>query len=116
MTTAVYVWRLRRAGRVARDTYRSRFGIETTYRQKNPARGFTTSPSPAYRLRLEGLAHRIRRVGVLRTEQIGGRRPPGGCGNSRSTPWSSGSPTPSATGSTRRENARYHNPAEEETG
>lgn len=96
VTTAAYVWRrrgrgvmavafagwgaaaacraTRAAGRAARDAYRTRFGIETTYRQKNQARGFTTSPSPGYRLLLEGLAHLIRQVWVLLTEQIGGPR------------------------------------------
>ena len=54
-----------------------RFGIETTYRQKNQARGFTTSPSPGYRLLLEGLGHLIRQVWVLLTEQIAGPRQTG---------------------------------------
>lgn len=70
----------RAAGRAARDTYRSRFGIETTYRQKNQARGFTTSRSAAYRPLLEGPAHLIRQVWVLLTEQIAGRRHPGWVG------------------------------------
>lgn len=98
VTTAAYVWRrrgrnravmviafagwgaaaarraTRAAGRVARATYRSRFGIETSYRQKNQSRGFTTSRSAAYRLLLEGLAHLIRQVWVLLTEQIAGTR------------------------------------------
>lgn len=99
VSTAVYVWRrrgrggrrvmavafagwgaaaarraTRAAGRAARDAYRTRFGIETTYRQKNQARGFTTSPSPGYRLLREGLAHLIRQVWVLLTEPIGGPR------------------------------------------
>lgn len=54
---------------------RGRFGIATTYRQKNQARGFTTSPGD--RLRLEGLAHLIRQVWVLPTERIAGHRPSG---------------------------------------
>jgi hypothetical protein len=92
VTTAVYVWRRRgragkamvvafagwaggrgrgrAAGRAARDAYRARFGIETSYRQKNQARAVTTSRDPAYRLLLEGLAHLIRQVWVLLTEQI----------------------------------------------
>lgn len=95
VTTAVYVWRRRGrsrgvmvmafagwagatarnpanrdAGRAACAAYRSRFGIETSYRQKNQARAFTTSRSAAYRLLLEGLAHLIRQVWVLLTEQL----------------------------------------------
>jgi hypothetical protein len=97
VSTTVYVWRRRRrgkhpgkamvigfgggwagpgagtrdAGRAARDAYRARFGIETTYRQKNQARAVTTSRNAAYRLLLEGLAHLIRQVWVLLTEQLG---------------------------------------------
>jgi hypothetical protein len=70
----------RAAGRAARDAYRARFGIETSYRQKNAARATTTSPNAAYRLLLEGLAHLIRQLWVLLTEQIGratGHRRPG---------------------------------------
>lgn len=95
VSTAVYVWRRRGrtrtvmvmafagwatatarrpvnrdAGRKACAVYRSRFGIETSYRQKNQARAFTTSRSAAYRLLLEGLAHLIRQVWVLLTEQL----------------------------------------------
>jgi hypothetical protein len=90
VTTAIYVWRRRRPagktmviafagrvnralGRLARNHYRARFGIETSYRQKNQARAKTTSRSPGYRLLLEGLAHLIRQVWVLLTEQIGRR-------------------------------------------
>ena len=94
--TAVYIWHRRRrgkhpgrvmaiafgghgpdsgkgpraAGRAARDAYRARFGIETTYRQKNQARAVTTSKNTAYRLLLEGLAHLIRQIWVLLTEQL----------------------------------------------
>ena len=60
----------RAAGRAARDAYRGRFGIETTYRQKNQARAITTSKNTAYRLLLEGLAHLIRQIWVLLTEQL----------------------------------------------
>jgi hypothetical protein len=94
VTTAVYVWRrrgggravvavafagwgaaaARRATRAARATYRTRFGIETSDRQENRARGFTTSRSPAYRLLLEGSAHLIRQVWVLLTEPVAGSR------------------------------------------
>jgi|tagenome__1003787_1003787.scaffolds.fasta_scaffold20631095_1 hypothetical protein len=98
VTTAVYVWHRRRrgkhpgkvmaiafggrggagpgggtraAGRAARDAYRARFGIETTYRQKNQARAVTTSRNAPYRLLLEGLAHLVRQVWALLTEQLG---------------------------------------------
>ena len=70
----------RAAGRLARRTYRARFGIETAYRQKNQARAWTTSRHAAYRLLLEGLAHLIRQVWVLLTEQLSqatGRGDPG---------------------------------------
>jgi hypothetical protein len=102
VTTAVYVWHRRRtgtslaiafggrwagagagtraAGRAARAAYRSRFGIETSYRQKNQARANTTSKNAAYRLLLEGLGYLIRQVWVLLTEQLGrvtGRWKPG---------------------------------------
>lgn len=60
----------RSRGRQARQLYRARFGIETSYRQKNQARAATTSRDPAYRLLLEGLAHLIRQVWVLLTEQL----------------------------------------------
>ena len=38
-----------------RRLYRRRFGIETSYRQKNQAQASTTSRDPVYRLLLEGL-------------------------------------------------------------
>lgn len=95
VTTAVYLWRrpgrraamviafsagasvahraTRQQGRQARRLYQARFGIETSYRQKNQARAMTTSRSPAYRLLLEGLGHLIRQVWVLLTEQLARR-------------------------------------------
>jgi len=54
---------VRRAWR-ARRRYRERFGIETSYRQKNQARGWTTSGHAEYRLLLEGLALVLRQVWV----------------------------------------------------
>lgn len=45
--------------------YRRRFGIETSYRQKNQAKAFTTSRDPVCRLLLEGLAHVLRQVQVV---------------------------------------------------
>lgn len=53
-----------------RRLYRRRFGIETSYRQKNQAEPTTTSKDPAYRLLLEGVAYLLRQVWVVLTEQI----------------------------------------------
>lgn len=58
----------RRAG-LGRRRYRERFGIETSYRQKNQARAWTMSRDVAYRLLLEGLAHLPRQIGVRLCEQ-----------------------------------------------
>lgn len=55
---------------VGRRRYRERFGIETSYRQKNQARGWTTSTSAEYRLLLEGLALVLRQVWVRLTQRI----------------------------------------------
>ena len=52
-----------------RQTYRTRFGIETSYRQKNQARGWTTSRDVGYRLLLEGVAHLVRQIWVLLNEE-----------------------------------------------
>ena len=54
----------------ARRHYRERFGIETSYRQKNQSRAWTTSDCVKYRLLLEGLAHLLRQVWVRLTEQM----------------------------------------------
>ena len=53
-----------------RRLYRQRFGIETSYRQKNQAEATTTSRDPVYRLLLEGVAYLLRQVWVVLTEQI----------------------------------------------
>jgi Transposase DDE domain len=50
--------------------YRQRFGIETSYRQKNQAQAQTTSRNPVYRLLLEGIAYVMRQVWVVLTEQL----------------------------------------------
>jgi hypothetical protein len=50
------------------DAFRGWFGIETSYRQKNQAKGTTTARSVAYRLLLEGLALLWRQVWVRLTE------------------------------------------------
>jgi hypothetical protein len=55
---------------LGRRRYRERFGIETSYRQKNQARGWTTSTNAEYRLLLEGLALVLRQVWVCLTQRI----------------------------------------------
>lgn len=57
-----------------RRLYRQRFGIETSYRQKNQAEASTTSRDPVYRLLLEGVAYLLRQVWVMLTELIARRR------------------------------------------
>lgn len=52
----------------SRRLYRRRFGIETSYRQKNQAQARTTSRDPTYRLLLEGIAYLLRQVWVMLTE------------------------------------------------
>ena len=63
------VSRVRRAW-LGRRRYRERFGVETSYRQKNQARGWTTGTSPEYRLLLEGVALVLRQVWVCLTLRI----------------------------------------------
>ncbi len=53
-----------------RRLYRRRFGIETSYRQKNQARGLTTSRDPVYRLLLEGLGYVLRQLWVVLTAAV----------------------------------------------
>jgi Transposase DDE domain len=53
-----------------RRLYRRRFGIETSYRQKNQGQASTTSRDPIYRLLLEGIAYLLRQVWVVLTEEI----------------------------------------------
>lgn len=53
--------------------YRRRFGIETSYRQKNQAKAVTTSRNPVYRLLLEGLGYLFRQVWVRLTEELARR-------------------------------------------
>jgi hypothetical protein len=55
---------------LGRRRYRERFGIETSYRQKNQCRGWTTSGSAEYRLLLEGLALVLRQVWAYLTQQL----------------------------------------------
>jgi hypothetical protein len=53
--------------------YRQRFGIETSYRQKNQAQARTTSRDPVYRLLLEGIGYVLRQVWVALTEELARR-------------------------------------------
>ena len=53
-----------------RQLYRSRFGIETSYRQKNQAQASTTSRNPIYRLLLEGLGYLLRQIWIVLAEQL----------------------------------------------
>jgi Transposase DDE domain len=55
---------------LARKHYRSRFGIETSYRQKNQCHAMTTTRNFDYRLLIEGLSHIIRQVWVYLTHLI----------------------------------------------
>ncbi len=50
--------------------YQRRFGIETSYRQKNQAKAPTTSRNPVYRLLLEGLGYLLRQLWVVLTAQL----------------------------------------------
>jgi putative transposase len=61
-----------------RQTYRGRFGIETSYRQMNQGRAWTTSPCPKRRLLLVGLALLLRNVWVLLHWQVLAQRCRGG--------------------------------------
>lgn len=55
---------LRMEPRLVRETYRQRFGIETTYRQMNEARIKTTTRDPQQRLLFVGIALVLRNVWV----------------------------------------------------
>jgi hypothetical protein len=57
------------AGRQKR-LYQRRFGIETSYRQKNQAKAMTTSSDPVYRLLLQGLGYLIRQIWVVLTQRL----------------------------------------------
>jgi hypothetical protein len=60
-----------------RQLYRQRFGIETSYRQKNQGQAGTSSSDPVYRLLLEGLGYLLRQVWVVLTEELAQRRQAG---------------------------------------
>ena len=58
------VWKVRRSPREIRETYRKRFGIETSYRQMNEARIRTCTRDPLQRLLFVGIALVLRNVWV----------------------------------------------------
>ena len=55
-------WKVRLTPTEVRETYRRRFGIETSYRQLNQSRSRTSSRDPLYRLLLVGLSLFLRNV------------------------------------------------------
>jgi hypothetical protein len=58
------VWKVRRTPQDIRETYRKRFGIETSYRQMNEARIRTCTRDPGQRLLFVGIALVLRNVWV----------------------------------------------------
>jgi hypothetical protein len=62
------------AARQAKQWYRRRFGIETSYRQLHECQGRTTKKDRAYRLLLVGLALLLRQVWVWLTGELGRSR------------------------------------------
>jgi Transposase DDE domain len=58
------VWKVRLTPRGIRETYRKRFGIETSYRQMNEARIRTCTRDPRQRLLFAGIALVLRNVWV----------------------------------------------------
>lgn len=58
------VWKVRLTPRDIRETYRKRFGIETSYRQMNEARIRTCTRDPGQRLLFVGIALVLRNVWV----------------------------------------------------
>ncbi len=63
-------WNIHEQARHQQRLYRKRFGIETSYRQKNQAKAFTTSRNPVYRVLLEGMAYLLRQLWVVLTEAL----------------------------------------------
>jgi hypothetical protein len=70
LSQAVATSRAAAAARQARQWYRRRFGIETSYRQLNECKGRTTQKDVAYRLLLVGLGLLLRQVWVWLTWQL----------------------------------------------
>jgi hypothetical protein len=58
------IWKVRLTPRQIRETYRKRFGIETSYRQMNEARIRTCTRDPRQRLLFAGIALVLRNVWV----------------------------------------------------
>jgi putative transposase len=58
------IWKIRRTPKEIRETYRKRFGIETSYRQMNEARIKTCTRDPRLRLLFVGIALVLRNVWV----------------------------------------------------
>jgi putative transposase len=58
------IWKVRLTPREIRETYRRRFGIETSYRQMNEARIRTSTRDPQQRLLFVGIALVLRNVWV----------------------------------------------------
>ena len=58
------IWKIRLTPRDIRETYRTRFGIETSYRQMNEARIKTCTRDPRLRLLFVGIALVLRNVWV----------------------------------------------------
>jgi len=65
-----HAWNVHQQAERLRQLYRRRFGIETSYRQKNQGKATTTSKNPVYRLLLEGLGYLLRQVWVVLTEEL----------------------------------------------
>jgi hypothetical protein len=57
-----------------RELYRRRYGIETSYRQKNEAQAMTTSHDITYRLLLEGVGYLLRQVWLVLTSELARNR------------------------------------------
>ena len=55
-------WKVRLSPTAVRETYRRRFGIETSYRQLNQSRSRTTSRDPLYRFLLVGVSLFLRNL------------------------------------------------------
>jgi Transposase DDE domain len=55
-------WKVRMSPVAVRESYRKRFGIETSYRQLNQSRARTTSRDPLYRFLLVGLSLFLRNL------------------------------------------------------
>ena len=76
MLLAFQGWNQTRAHNVHQEArrqkrlYQRRFGIETSYRQKNQAKATTTSSDPVYRLLLEGVGYLLRQIWVVLTAQL----------------------------------------------